>query len=153
MSAYADTSFLLSCFGQDAKTLLAHEYASGWTEPPRIAWTPFGELEFRNVARALVFSGKLDLAGLAAIEARVREDLRGDILTRRTLPAVSHYRTAETISAAHTIRLGVRTLDLLHIAAAQTLEARKFLSFDLRQREFAVRCGPHVLPERAATTP
>jgi hypothetical protein len=47
----------------------------------------------------------------------------------------------------------VRTLDLLHIAAAQTLEARKFLSFDLRQREFAVRCGLHVLPERAATTP
>ena len=151
MSAYADTSFLLSYFGQDAKTLLAHEYVSGWTEPPRIAWTPFGE--FRNAARALVFSGKLDLAGLAAIEARVREDLRGDILTRRTLPAVSHYRTAETISAAHTIRLGVRTLDLLHIAAAQTLEARKFLSFDLRQREFAVRCGLHVLPERAATTP
>jgi predicted nucleic acid-binding protein len=146
VSAYADTSFLLSYFGQDAKTPLAHNYAAGWTEPPRIAWTAFGELEFRNAARGFVFSGKLDLAGLAAIEARVREDLRGDILTRRTLSADSHYRTAETISATHTIRLGVRTLDLLHVAAAQTLEAREFLSFDGRQREFALRCGLQVLP-------
>ena len=146
MRTYADTSFLLSYFGQDAKTPLAHKYAAGWTQPPRIAWTLFGELEFNNAARALVFVGKLDAGRLGAMQARVREDLRGGILTRKGLPADLHYRTAESISAAHTARLGGRTLDLLHIAAAQTLGAREFLSFDGRQCELATLCGLRIGP-------
>lgn len=146
MSIYADTSFLLSYFGQDVKTPLAHNYAGGWTQPPRIAWTLFGELEFNNAARALVFVGKLDSTKLGAMLARVREDLRGGILTRKSLTAELHYRTAETISTAHTARLGGRTLDLLHIAAAQTLGAQEFLSFDGRQRALAIQCGLRVAP-------
>ena len=76
MNAYADTSFLLSYFGQDSNTLAAHRHASAWTQPPRLAWTPFGELEFNNAARALIFAGKLDVERLQAIQLRVREDMR-----------------------------------------------------------------------------
>ena len=146
MSAYADTSFLLSYFGQDVKTLVAHGYAGRWTQPPRIAWTPFGELEFNNAARALISAGKLDQTRLNAMRVRVREDLRGGVLAARELPASRHYETAEAISEAYTARLGARTLDLLHVAAARVLGAREFLSFDVRQRELAARCGLLVAP-------
>ena len=145
MSVYADTSFLLSYFGQDAKTLSAHALASTWTSPPRIAWTPFGELEFNNAARALIFSGKLAEQVWRAMRLRVIEDLGNGVLSAQSLP--DHlYATAEIISATHTARRGTRTLDVLHVAAANALGARTFLSFDLRQRLLAEHCGLHVLP-------
>ena len=146
MSAYADTSFLLSYFGQDSNTLAAHRYASAWTQPPRLAWTPFGELEFSNAARALIFVGKLDADRLRAMQLRVREDLRGEVLTIKALPAERHYEMAESISLTHTARVGARTLDVLHIAAARVLGARELLSFDLRQRQLAALCGLRVQP-------
>ena len=146
MSAYADTSFLVSYFGQDAKTLAAYAYAATWSQPPRIAWTVFGELEFNNAVRSLVFSGQLTPGNLRAMHARVDEDLRGGILATRALPAYRHYEMAEAISAQHTARVGGRTLDLLHVAAARVLGAREFLTFDARQRQLAILCGLRVLP-------
>ena len=149
MSVYADTSFLLSYFGQDSNTLPAHRYAAAWIQPPRIAWTPFGQLEFNNAARALIFSGKLDLTRWHAIQLRVKEDLRNGILTARALPVYRHYEAAENISSAHTVRNGARTLDVLHVAAASVLGAKEFLSFDLRQRQLAAHCGLKILPSNA----
>jgi len=146
VSAYADTSFLVSYFGQDAKTLAAHAYAGAWVRPPRIAWTVFGELEFNNAVRSLVFSGQFTPGILPTLHARVSEDLRGGILATRALPADRHYEMAETISAQHTARVAVRTLDLLHVAAARVLGARDFLTFDSRQSQLATLCGLRVLP-------
>lgn len=145
MSVYADTSFLLSYFGQDAKTLPAHAFAATWTSPPRLAWTPFGELEFNNAGRALIFSGKLTEPAWRAMRLRVVEDLGNGVLSAQPVPAAL-YTTAESISAANTIRRGARTLDVLHVAAAIAFGARAFLSFDLRQRLLAEHCGLRVLP-------
>jgi predicted nucleic acid-binding protein len=145
VSVYADTSFLLSYFGQDAKTLSAHALASGWTSPPHIAWTPFGELEFNNAARALVFSGKLHEPVWRAMRLRVVEDLGNGVLSAQSLPD-NFYAIAEAISAAHTVKRGTRTLDVLHVAAATAIGARTFLSFDLRQRLLAEHCSLRVLP-------
>ena len=148
MSVYADTSFLLSYFGQDAKTLSAHAHASAWTTPPRIDWTPFGELEFNNAARALIFSGKLRESVWRAMRVRVVEDLGNGVLSAQALPD-SFYATTEAISAAHTAKRGTRTLDVLHVAAATALGARTFLSFDSRQRLLAEHCDLRVLPATA----
>ena len=146
MSVYADTSFLLSYFGQDAKTFSAHALASAWTSPPRLAWTPFGELEFNNAARALIFSGKLEERVWRAMRLRVIEDLGNGVLSAQPLPD-GLYAAAEAISAAHTAQRGTRTLDVLHVAAATSIGARTFLSFDLRQRLLAEHGGLRVLPE------
>lgn len=51
---------------------------------------------------------------------------------------------AEEISAKHTSSLGVRTLDLMHVAAATSIEAGTFLSFDERQIKLARLCGLRV---------
>ena len=146
MSVYADTSFLLSYFGQDSNTPVAHAHASRWTQPPRMPWTLFGALEFNNAARALIFAGRLDLPRLRGMQLRVREDVRLAILAVMPLPAYRHYQEAELLSATHTARHGARTLDVLHVAAARIFRESDFLSFDLRQRQFAAQCGLHVLP-------
>lgn len=76
---------------------------------------------------------------------RVFEDLGNSVLSAQSLPD-DFYTAAEAISVAHTAKRGTRTLDVLHVAAATTLGARTFLSFDLRQRLLAENCGLRVLP-------
>lgn len=51
------------------------------------------------------------------------------------------YATAAELALAHTHSHGVRTLDLLHLAAALELKAEVFLSFDRRQRALAKAVG------------
>jgi predicted nucleic acid-binding protein len=51
------------------------------------------------------------------------------------------YETAENLSETDTAKLGVRTLDLLHVAAALNLSATAFLSFDARQFALAMAAG------------
>ena len=146
MSAYADTSFLLSFVGQDRNTGAAQAYLAAVTMAPDIPLTLFGALEFNNAARALVFRGKLDAAGLRRMQARVVQCLASGILRRTPLAAYRHYEEGEMLSAALTARDGARTLDVLHVAAARVLGADEFLSFDLRQGQFAAKCGLRVLP-------
>ena len=138
MSVYADTSFLLSCFGQDAKNLSAHAHASAWTIPPLFAWKPFGELEFNNAARTLIFSGKLHESVWRAMRIRVVGDPGNGVLSAQALP--------ENFSAARPAKRGTSTPDVLHVAAATALGARTFLSYDSRQHLLAEHAGLQVLP-------
>jgi predicted nucleic acid-binding protein len=41
----------------------------------------------------------------------------------------------------HTMELGTRTLDVLHVACACELRVARFISFDSRQLTLAARCG------------
>ena len=54
------------------------------------------------------------------------------------------WQEAEALSCAHTMTLGVRTLDLLHVAAARVLGATHFCTFDTRQHALAKAAGMHV---------
>lgn len=79
----------------------------------------FGALEFNNAARSLVFQSKLDPTGLGRMQRRMLECLETSILRRTPLPVYQHYEEGEMLSASLTARFGVRTLDLLHVAAAR----------------------------------
>jgi len=51
------------------------------------------------------------------------------------------YARAEQIARRYGSRLGVRTLDILHVTSAVLLRAEMFLSFDLRQLNLARALG------------
>jgi len=44
-----------------------------------------------------------------------------------------------------TARLGTRTLDVLHVATAVTLEMRLFVTYDVRQSDLAKAAGLRVI--------
>lgn len=48
--------------------------------------------------------------------------------------------------SAHTVSLGCRTLDILHVATALQLRPRRFITFDQRRRSLAVAAGLAVEP-------
>ena len=51
---------------------------------------------------------------------------------------------AEALGRRHTEALGARGLDILHVAAALALKARRFVTHDERQRELARLAGLEV---------
>lgn len=85
----------------------------------------------RHVARAAV--GDLD--------SDIREGRLAlvDALWRRTLDL------AADLSTRFTARLGTRTLDVLHVATAVTLEMRLFVTYDVRQSDLAKAAGLRVV--------
>jgi hypothetical protein len=62
-----------------------------------------------------------------------------DALWRRTLDV------ATDLSDRYTVRLGTRTLDVLHVATALVLETTHFVSYDQRQRLLAKAAGLRLL--------
>ncbi len=81
---------------------------------------------------------------LAALE-RVEADLLAGNLEEVPLVWPDGLATADAPGRKRTAVLGVRTFDLLHAAAAVSLKAKTFLTFDGRQLALARAAGlrPH----------
>jgi hypothetical protein len=107
--------------------------------------TRFGRAEIINSVQLAVYRGEIDdrlaFAAITDFETDVREGrlVVLDVLWRRTLDF------AAELSSRHTAALGTRTLDVLHVAAALILEARRFVSYDERQAALAKAVGLRVL--------
>jgi hypothetical protein len=71
------------------------------------------------------------------------EDIAGGLVTLDPFPAAA-WEEARRISLAHTPTIGARSLDILQVAAALTLGAPVFLTFDRVQRKLAAAVGLHV---------
>ena len=138
---FADTSFLCALFFQQANTARAGEAMDALGEP--LVVSDWVEIEFLHGVRFEVFRHAGDHTRgcdelhafnvLAAYELAVEE---GRI---RIVPCDGPglRKRALELSARHTVRLGCRLLDLLHVAAALELGAPEFLTFDAGQRALA----------------
>jgi hypothetical protein len=62
-----------------------------------------------------------------------------------TLDMEAAITRAANLATAHTQRLGARAIDLLHVAAALTLESELFLTTDARQAHLAKAEGLKVV--------
>lgn len=102
--------------------------------------TPLGELELLNAMSLRLFRKELELAAIEGAYALFETDLIEGVVRRVPLPADA-YEQAARIARRHTSSIGTRTLDVLHVASALTLNARTFYTFDRRQRVLAKREG------------
>jgi predicted nucleic acid-binding protein len=141
---YADSSFLMSLFMEDANTGAAEKFIS--KNPAVLAFNPLHRLEVRNGLRLRVHRGEIGKPARAAAMRRMDDAIRAGTLTHAPLPWTDALRQAEELSAAHAERIGSRSADTLHVAAALLAGAKRFLSFDKRQRELAKAAGLEVKP-------
>jgi len=138
LSAYADTSFLVSLYVPDANSVPAARHMSRARLP---LWlTPLAELELTNAMELRLFRRELSPAEVEAALAALADDVANGVLTPTPLPSTV-FEKAREISRQHTARLGARTLDILHVASALALGARTFYTFDKSQRKLALAAG------------
>ena len=134
MSAYCDTSFLVSLYVLDANSAPAAAQMKKAKLP--ILLTAFGELELTNAISLRVFRKELPPSLAKAARALIRKDIADGIFLLSPINGAV-YERAKQIARRRTRRLGTRTLDVLHVASALVLQADTFYTFDRRQRRLA----------------
>jgi predicted nucleic acid-binding protein len=134
LSSYLETSFLVSLYAADVHSAAAASYMSHASGP--FPLTSFGQLELSNAIQLRVFRREITRAQAKAAMADLATDLASGMFSVMATP-VAVYETAQQLVRKHTASLGVRTLDILHVAAAMVLKANAFYSFDRRQAQLA----------------
>jgi predicted nucleic acid-binding protein len=142
MQGYADTGFLCSLYCKDANSVDAVRRMERQTLPLPVTW--LHALEFRNVLRLRVFRKEITGTQHDASLNAFLSDLAGGNLSPTDPEAGSLRTESERLSALHTPTLGVRSLDILHVASALVLGLPEFLSFDRRQVQLANAAGLRV---------
>jgi predicted nucleic acid-binding protein len=142
LSVYADTSFLVSLYTPDANSGQASAQMRVIEGP---VWlTAFAELELTNAFELRLFRRELAVSEIEAARSAFREDLESGVFSLKPLPVVV-FEKARQIARKRTARLGTRTLDVLHVAAALVLGTSEFYTFDRRQSRLAAIEGLRVL--------
>ena len=135
MNAYADTGFVVALYKEESTSARAAALMARQTAAVRLS--QLGELEFHNALHLAVFRGDLS-AGDAALKKRLfLEDVANGIFIIMPVPASELLAKSVELADRHSARLGTRSLDLMHVAAALLLKAETFFSFDERQRKAA----------------
>lgn len=131
MKFYADTSFLASLYLRDANC----PAALAWSRQHRqaLAFTALHRHELRNAVWLAVFRGLIGETTARGALADIERDAAEGWLDTFSLDWNDACHEAERIADAHTARLGLRSLDLLHLGAARSMGAKTILSFDQRQ--------------------
>lgn len=142
MIAYADTGFLVSLYGQDDHSAAA----TALVKPkPVFLINSLGEAEFTNAVELQVFRGQWTRREARLIQEQFLQHQAAGVFRVEPLgPEV--WEKALVLSRRHSARLGTRTLDLLHVAAALILSPDVFYTFDERQRKLAKAERLRVLP-------
>ena len=133
MTIYADTSFLVSLYVPDRHSAEAQRRLAA--QPP--VWlTALHRAEFTHAVYQHVFQRKMSSAEAQEVLHAMEEDRAAGVWREADLPEMALERSAD-FARKHGARLGVRTLDSLHVASALELEAERFWTFDERQSKLA----------------
>lgn len=133
MKIYFDTSFLVSLYARDANSSRAIAVVPAGALK---MITQFGELEFGNALQQRVFRRQMKEAEARLIWGDFQRDLGERVFQYHPFNA-DWLARAMLLSRNHTAVLGVRTLDLVHVASALELEAEALFTFDNAQRALA----------------
>jgi predicted nucleic acid-binding protein len=110
-------------------------------KPVALALTSWQRCELSNAIRLSVWRGNCAAADANRALEKIEDDITAGNLIDTSLVWPDVLSLAEKLSAKHTATLGVRSLDLLHFAAALSLGAKKFLTCDGMQLALARAAG------------
>ena len=133
MNVYADTSFFVSLYLPDAHSLAARRLGG---RRNRIWLTPLHRAEWAHAIAQHVFRRELTAREAEQVASLFEHDRAKGIWQEAPLPELAFERCVE-IARTHGARLGIRTMDSLHVACALLMGAERFWTFDQRQKKLA----------------
>ena len=133
MSIYIDTSFLVSLYLTDRHSAEAEQRMAS---SPSLWLTPLHLAEWAHAVEQHVFRRLLSRREADRLHERFQQHRAGGLWTETALPDAAFDLCAQ-LGRRHAARLGIRTLDGLHVACALELRADRFWTFDERQKRLA----------------
>lgn len=140
MSIYADTSFFVSLYLPDRHSAEAEPRMAS---KPRIWFAPLHRAEWMHAVAQHVFRKEITALEARRAQAELARDLGSGLWLTVNFPE-SVWDTSAELARRHGPRLGMRTLDSLHVAAALQLKAQAFWTFDERQAKLAAAVGLQI---------
>jgi predicted nucleic acid-binding protein len=148
MSYFPDTSFLCALYRTQVNSPKADQFMVGLSGTLGVSGLLL--LEFRQSVRLQICLHLIDRnKGFPQIEGQqmlndLQIDLNAGLLTTIPVDWSAVHQRAEALSSAHTVAVGHRLADILHVATALHLGATEFLTFDANQKKLAQAEGLKV---------
>jgi len=111
----------------------------------QLVLTPLCEVEFVNALSLRIFRKEITHAQAKASAGDLERNLRAGVYLLLPFPEAAFTR-AKILAETLTPSIGVRSADLLHIAAAIETGGKSFYTFDARQHVAARAAGLAVNP-------
>jgi predicted nucleic acid-binding protein len=137
LTIYADTSFFVSLYVKDTHSITADQMLRGGERPPI---TPLHTAEWTHAIAQHVFRRQMTMAEAERLHRDLDDDCAARIWQTISLPETALEVSAD-LGRRYGPKLGVRTLDSLHVACALELNTKRFWTFDDGQRKLAKATG------------
>jgi predicted nucleic acid-binding protein len=137
LTVYADSSFFVSIYLEDKHSKAAEQLISSGT---RVWFTPLHYAECTHAVAQQVFYKNLPAADAQQAYRHLEKDRTAGLWLEVELPE-GVFDVCADLARRYGPRLGVRTLDSLHVACALRLKAEQFWTFDERQAKLAKIAG------------
>ncbi|HUD12132.1 MAG TPA: type II toxin-antitoxin system VapC family toxin [Terracidiphilus sp.] len=138
---YLDASVVFSLHFRDSNTDEALNLVSGATDA--LVVSALCEMETVNAFALRVFRHEMSERNMGKAVKDLESDLRSGVLQWKPIPEAAFTR-AKALSRKITPSVGVRAVDLLHIAAAFELGVKSLYTLDLKQHQAAQAAGLRV---------
>jgi predicted nucleic acid-binding protein len=111
---------------------------------PSLPFTPLHKAEWTHVISHHVFRSQLSTGEADRMHAKLEEHILSGRWLAVPVPEKAFNVCAE-LARLHGPKLGMRTLDSLHVACALELEAEQFWTYDERQSKLAKAQGFKII--------
>ena len=142
MTAYFDTSVITKWYLPEPDSAGALRVRARFA-PPAVL-THLHRVELVTAWHLKVFRREIPREIVEQAWGHVQADVAAGLWTLPVYDLVDVFSRAESISGLHTATLGVRSLDILHVAAALVLGASACVTHDDRQARLARAVGLRV---------
>lgn len=107
---------------------------------PLIWLTPLHRAEWTHAIAQHVFQKKMTAAEALKVQRNMEQDRAAGLWIEAEMPELA-WESCADLARRHVAKLGIRTLDTLHVATALQLKAERFWTFDDRQTKLAHAVG------------
>lgn len=133
MTTYADTSFLVSLYLQDSHSQQADQMLRDLTD---CFLTALHQAEWFHAIAQHVFRGSISESKAGELQGLFEQDVKTGPWREVAVPDTA-FDLCTDLGRRYGPKLGMRTLDSLHVACALELKAERFWTFDERQKKLA----------------
>jgi len=137
LTIYADTSFFVSLYLPDGHT---PEVERRLKSRPSLWMTPLHVAEWTHAIEQHVFRKAISRSEGNQLLLQFHDHRAQNLWRLAPLPDQA-FEVCAQLAHQNAARLGVRTLDTLHVASALELRAEQFWTFDTRQAKLAACAG------------
>ena len=135
-----DSSFLVSLYVTDAHSLIARQRVP---KDKSLGLTSLHRAEWAHAIGQHVYRRTLSPHEARQLHQQLEQDESNGVWVPVTVPE-NAFSVCADLGLRYGPKFGVRTLDSLHVACAVELQAKRFGTFDERQRQLAKAAGLDV---------